>query len=315
MPIDPLPNKSVLHFFMLGLLLWLVQHFLLPNTTTTQGSITVSQARMALLTEQWQKNAGRKPGSAELKEMLEAHVREEVLVRTALSRNFTQVDPLIRNRLEMNMRFIGDQDEQPSSPLWQKAISMGMHAQDPVVRRRLVQLVENDIRAGFNPRQPNDDELRSYLLSHSQRYKEIPSLSFKHIFFGNDQSATAQQRALDLLQHLKNNAAKSTRKLGDASLIPTEFTRATLQQVARYLGDPFVTSIAELPTEQWSGPVASPFGWHLVYLYPSTQPSQPDFDLAKGQLIQDWLNEQLKAYQKNAEQEIVKRYDVVLPSQ
>ena len=76
-------------------------------------------------------------------EQLEALVRPEVddelLYREAIALGFDRDDPVIFNRLVMNMRFAGAEEGREAADLYREARELGMHLTDIVVRRRLVQ--------------------------------------------------------------------------------------------------------------------------------------------------------------------------------
>jgi len=54
--------------------------------------------------------------------------------------------------------------------------------------------------------------------------------------------------------------------LGDPTLLPRTYQLASQRIIARDFGDEFAREVVSLPTGDWSGPLYSPFGAHLVKL-------------------------------------------------
>jgi len=70
--------------------------------------IEVSQGVVDRLAGQFQSTWTRPPTETEMAGMIESHVREEVLYREAQALGLDQDDPVIRQRLQLKMEFIGE---------------------------------------------------------------------------------------------------------------------------------------------------------------------------------------------------------------
>ena len=85
-------------------------------------------------------------------------------------------------------------------------------------------------------------------------------VSFDQLYFGSD--AVAPPRLEQARAALARGADPAT--LGQATLLPAHQDAMPLDLVARDFGEQFAGQLATAPVGQWSGPVTSGFGTHLV---------------------------------------------------
>ncbi|MBO9419211.1 peptidyl-prolyl cis-trans isomerase [Labrenzia sp. R4_2] len=105
----------------------------------------------------------RAPTETELKQLINAHIREEVLVREALA--------------------------------------LSLDRDDTVIRRRLRQKIDFLTRSAAAGLVPTDQELRSYLDANAERYRTEPSLGFQQVYLGETAGNDAIQEARDALNN------------------------------------------------------------------------------------------------------------------
>ena len=121
----------------------------------------------------------------------------------------------------------------------------------------------------------------------------------------------ARQVASSLLAKLERAKAPSD-DAGDASLLPRQFDEAREADVIRTFGESFARELARAPAGKWSGPIASPYGLHLVRLSSHSQAREPKLEEVRDLVTREWLREQQESANEAFYANLRKRYRVVI---
>jgi hypothetical protein len=141
---------------------------------------------------------------------------------------------------------------------------------DPLIRQRLVNLMQWYLTGESADGQPGQDSLRRYYEADPAGATNI--LVFEQIFFnpaGRDSVLMDARRTLDLLQAGKLTGMEAVMARGDPLVAGGDKAAEELQQgravdLATNFGLPFIELVRRMPLDSWSGPVQSSRGWHLV---------------------------------------------------
>lgn len=139
-----LSREPLLHFFVLGALLFALYGWLNRGVLSSPGEIVVSRGQLQSLEAQFQRVWQRSPMPEELQGLVEGWIREEIFYREGLA--------------------------------------MGLERDDPVVRRRIGQKVEF-IAEGIAPAPPTDAELQAWLDQHPGKYRVESGYSLRQVYF------------------------------------------------------------------------------------------------------------------------------------
>ena len=60
----------------------------------------------------------------------------------------------------------------------------------------------------------------------------------------------------------------------------------------KVFGPQFASAVLQSPVGAWSGPLASPYGAHLVWIESHEPGAVPAFELVRAQVLERWLDEQ-----------------------
>jgi hypothetical protein len=101
-------REPLLHFLLLGTLLFAVYGALRGSEDGARDAIVVTRARIDNLAAVFERTWQRPPGPGELDALVESYVREEVLYREGLALGLDRDDPVVRNRVRLKMEFIGE---------------------------------------------------------------------------------------------------------------------------------------------------------------------------------------------------------------
>jgi len=133
-------QEPLLHFLVLGGLIFLFYFYTNNGFTQEEQRIIIPQAKVDQLVYIWQKKQMRTPSDAELQQIINGEVYNEIMSR--------------------------------------EAVKLGLEREDGVIRRRLVQkmsFVFTDLAALV---EPSDAELKSYLEQHKEAFMAEEALSF-----------------------------------------------------------------------------------------------------------------------------------------
>jgi len=109
-------REPLLHFLLIGALVFAVYGQRPQIPTTSTGTIEVTQAQVERLAAQFQAVWRRAPDAQELEGLVEGFVREEVYYREALALGLDRDDTVIRRRLHLKMEFITEAAAEAMSP-------------------------------------------------------------------------------------------------------------------------------------------------------------------------------------------------------
>ncbi len=252
-----------LRIALLGAALFVLDRQLDPAPTAPAPR--VSAARLDAERAGFVATRGREPDAAERRALAERALDDELLFREAVARGYHRTDPLVRRRLARNLRFLrgapdGAGDE---AALHREALALGMHASDLVVRRRLVQKLELALAAAARRPEPSAAELSAHHAAHATRWEEPGRVVLDQVFLSRTLRGGAAAAAAHALAARLRGGEPGAEALGD----PLPFAAATSwahADLARYLGDAFASAVLALPVGEWSAPLVSSQGLHLV---------------------------------------------------
>ena len=227
--LERLIREPLVHFLVLGALLFLCADWLGSDGGSRERSIVVGQDDVVRLAEQWEAQYGNPPSADEIGALIENHVRDEILYREALALGLERDDLIVRRRLIQKLRFL---------------------------REGLARSAE-----------PSEGELAEFYAGHLARYTQAAKTTFQHVYFSRDQRGeTARGDAFAALEALSAAPAdwSGWRSLGDPFMLQREYAGRDDREIAEFFGPDFASALAQIEPGSWGGPVSSSYGWHAV---------------------------------------------------
>lgn len=267
-------REPLLHFLLIGAALFILFRILNGGDTGAPRDIVISEARVEALAESFARTWLRPPTAEELRGLVDDYIAEEVYYREAIAMGLDRDDTVIRRRLRQKMEFISE-----------------------------------DVAAAV---EPTDAELQAYLGQHAEKFVESPRLTFEQVFLSSERRGDAVRRDAERLldQLVANRAPASPAELGDPTLLPPGMEAVALHEIANTFGNEFATQLEEAPVGQWSGPVQSGFGLHLVRVgewQPGTTPTLAD---VRPIVEREWQAERRQQTSMALLSELRSKYDV-----
>jgi hypothetical protein len=137
-------REPVLHFLLIGLLLFLAYGWLTPDAKSG-ARIVVTQPMVDGMALEYRTRWSRPPSEQELARLVDAYVRDEILYR--------------------------------------EGVALGLDRDDPVVKRRVRQKLEVIAEEQLVREAPNDADLTAYLQKNATRFTQPGMVSFEQIYF------------------------------------------------------------------------------------------------------------------------------------
>ena len=246
-------KEPLVHFILIGVGLFLLYGWV-SDENNGQDTIYFDDYDMNNIIASWEMQWKRLPTEEELKSLVEQNIRQEVFYQEAMKMNLDHNDEIIKRRLAQKMNFLS-----------------------------------NDLAT---LKDLTDYELKAYYDANQETHLLPPVYSFYQISFRSDSRPNAKEDALKLLETVDLQSSGSTgpeslKNKGDDLPFPFYFEQMDANAVDRQLGMNFTRSLAEMEVDQWSGPVRSGFGWHLVYVTARTEARAPEFEAVRMELKRD----------------------------
>jgi len=268
-------REPLLHFVALGALVFVVYGALNGQPPRARdNAIEVTADTVNRLSESWRKQWGRTPTESELAGLVEGHIREEILYREALAMGLDRDDSIIRRRLAQKMDFLTE-----------------------------------DLAERANP---TDDQLREFFDSNPSLFREPTQITFSHVFLNSDQrGAAAAEQANELAAKLRSGEADGA-SLGDRFLLESDLGPVSESALAVSFGRQFAAAVFTLPVGEWSGPIASGFGLHLVRVSDRRDERLPPFDDVRDDVLRQYLASEREAIDEAVYARLRARYEITV---
>jgi parvulin-like peptidyl-prolyl isomerase len=255
-------REPLVHFLALGALLFLFFEWR-GGSGPGSSRISITPGLVEHLASGFARTWQRPPTDAELKGLIDDHVKEEIATR--------------------------------------EAIAMGLDKDDTIIRRRLRQKLEFLVEDAVEQVPPTDAELQAWLEKHPDVFRAESRLALRQVYVSTERrGASARAEAERLLARLRAAGPKAKAdELGDPSMLPRELPAGPLSEVARSFGADFAGRIDATPPGQWAGPVESPYGLHLVLVSERVDAARPVLadvrPLVERELVAERRRSQLQA--------------------
>jgi hypothetical protein len=267
-------REPLLHFLVLGLLLFLFYEWRGGGPGTSR--IVVTQGQITHLSSGFARTWQRPPSEEELKGLIDEYVKEEIATR--------------------------------------EAVASGLDRDDAIIRRRLRQKLEFLVEDAVDPSPPSDADLRRWLDAHPDAFRAEPQVALRQVFVSRERRGAAAPRDAErLLARLRAAGPEAdTSRLGDPTALPAELRLGPVREVSLTFGDAFARAIEPFAAGQWSGPVESSYGLHLVLVRERVAASGPDLAAIRPQVERALITERRGRALDALYQRLLAKYSVTI---
>ena len=264
-------RSPLLHFLILGIALYLAQPWLREDATSARDfQIKIDAERLIELERGFLQQAGRRPLPEDVNRMIETEADEEILYREAVARGLFERDGGVQTRLIQKMLFLEGETELKDAPsLLARAVELGLHQQDVVVRRILIQKMKLLGSTLESAQAPSDEEIEHSYRELAESLRSPDRLTLVHTLLNRDKrGANLDTQASDLLAVLKNEeiGSKEGPRRGDPFPLGHHLEHRSQNDLERTFGARFGESAFASGIGEWTGPIASAYGAHLIFI-------------------------------------------------
>jgi peptidyl-prolyl cis-trans isomerase C len=268
-------KEPLLNFFVLGAAIFALNAWREKTrpAEAVASRIDVTAPVIERLRAGYERQFGQLPDMDELRGLVTAHIREEVLCREALALGLDRDDTIVRRRLAQKMEFLTDD------------------------------LVANG--------EPEEAAMREFFEKNTTRYAKPGRVSFRHVYFSREKHGTGMEasltEALAALEQGGNDEA-----FGDPFLNGYVFAEREENDIIALFGPEFAKQLAAQPEGSWRGPVASSYGQHLVRVESRTQPRPVKLDEVRAAVMRDFNDELRRTGNREVFEKLRERYEVAV---
>jgi hypothetical protein len=215
----------------------------------------------------------------------------------------------MRNLLEAKIR---------EEVLYREALAMGLDKDDIIVKRRMLQKMDFLAEDLSDLREPSREELQAWFKNNAQRFAYPPRISFRHLYFSFDKhGANTAAAAAVVLRQIADKPADSpdAAALADPFMFRDYYADRSSDQLGSEFGAKFERALFDLKPGSWQGPIESGFGWHLVFVQSLTPGRLPEFTEVESEVKSEWIKDQRAEFKRKAYEAMKARYEIVLPTE
>jgi hypothetical protein len=244
--------------------------------------LIVSAGEIQALADQWTQLWKRPPTSEELAGVVRNHVRTQILYR--------------------------------------EAESMGLADGDIVIQRRLAQKVEFLTEDFATAVPPTDAEIAAYYDENSENYRIPEGATFSHVYFNADRRGMqgAVAAANELRDRLLASSDPSARPAdaGDPFVLPLDFYSRARPEVEELFGaTEFTEQVFAARPAQWTGPLLSAYGVHIVYVHETTPSRLPALEDVRGEARRDLVSQRRRKANETFYNSMLGKYTVIIETE
>lgn len=266
-------REPLVHFLFFGALLFLYFHW---RGASGPGSntIVITHTQIEQLAVGFARTWQKPPTEAELKGLIDEYVKDEIATREAVAMGLDRDDVIVRRRLRQKLEFLAE-DTIPSSP-------------------------------------PTDVELNAWMTRHPDSFRSEPKVAFRQVYLSPQRhGASTGADAEKLLAKLRAAGPNALiEHYGDPTMLPAEQPLAPLFDTARTFGDDFAKALMGAEPGQWTGPVESAFGLHLILVSQRVPAAQQPLSAIRPQIEREVLLERKNKELQNLYDRLLEKYTV-----
>lgn len=209
-------------------------------------------------------------------------------------------DPSAQEFRDLVNQFVSDEI------YYREGKSYGLDLDDQVVRLRMRQKMEFLLADPDAVRPPKEAELLALFEETKEKYVSPARIAFRQVFLG-EYAAAALDSARSALAGGADPAA-----IGVPSLLPAEMELSHPAAVDGAFGEGFFARLAAVPGGEWTGPVRSAFGQHVVFVTEVTASDAPRFEDVRAAVEAEWRRTEVRRAAETANSALRERYRIDL---
>jgi hypothetical protein len=310
-------KSPALHFLFIGGLIFTV--YVLRNGNEPwdeRTQIVIPRYRIDLALNEFAGKVGRQPTPEEESNVIETVVNQEVLFQYALDLGLHR-EKVTEERLAQIASFVEENPHEPKtkSERAQEALDLGLHHGDMVVRRILIDGSSRLIRAPVLLRIPDEEMMEAYYRENQDAFRLPAETRITHVLVNSLKYGDGtESRADELLNKIRteNISPDEAVKLEGGAFVSPSLPSLPDKEIDRLFGHRFVKNLALAPEGEWSGPIPSRYGLHLVYVHGRKEPAVPPLEDVRAKVRRRLIHKLADEWLALRLQQLRQEYDVII---
>lgn len=262
-------KEPLIHFILIGLVIFLIYE-IKGESETNENTIVFNSYDLNNLLSKWELQWKRPPTEQELKNIIEQNIKQELFYQEALKMNLDHNDEIIKRRLSQKMEFLS-----------------------------------NDL---ISMKPPTEQELEAFYEKERQNYLSDFTFTLHHVTYSYDNHESPSQVAVAALENSNTTELSSLKGKGDNMSFPNYFENEEAVEIRKSLGNSFVEGLKSSPLNEWSGPIQSGFGYHLVFITMKKEPLPLPLETIEERVLNDYNYERQRQLDSTLYLELKKQY-------
>lgn len=153
--------------------------------------------------------------------------------------------------------------------LYAKALDMKLDRNDDAMKQLMVNKLKYIVSEPVNIDNISDKELKTFFHDNKNLFKSniYTTITFGHIYFNPKDNNSMTEKANDVYMKIKNKAfQKRDANYGNHFYKGSYFSKMSTKELSKIFTHSFVQILQKLPQRQWSKPINSGYGTHLIYI-------------------------------------------------
>ena len=305
---ERMPLRSMLFA---GLLILGVSRILTSPLPTVIIDAELIERRIAT----WSAQMEQTPDDDQLSLIIKQATREQVLLKEAFNRNLQDL-PQVKRRIEQ-LTNIAMQSEYKESDLKDLMIIKEFREQalraDPVIHNFLRNSMILTLERALPPISISQSDIAEYYRTHQLEFTYPERRSIKHVYIAKSVTDNAteisnlREQLINLTIDYPNALEASDRFYGAKFLAPK-----TYDEIAGIFGNQFAETTWKLPQRQWSQPVSSAFGEHLVWVEGILPLKQLSLEESSNEINAKLVDQKRNSLLHDATTQLIGSYQVII---
>ncbi len=268
--IQKLKKEPLVHFFILGLILYIYYTQTQVQTNVqTKSVIDISKYEIKQIKSNYKNEWAKEITKAELQALITQKYYNKVLL-----------------------------DE---------AYLLNLHKQDEVISKRLLKKMHFVMLNSAKIIEPSEKQLYDYYKKNIIDYSAIKTLSFVHIFYPPNTDKKKIDEIFKLLKQVPMDVDKAvdfSEKFKKQNILKN----ISLKETKKLFGSYFADKLFKLKMGVWHKPMHSKFGTHIVYIKEKNVTTPYPFDDVQGRVYEDFMEEFKTNIEKKAYKRVLSSY-------
>jgi len=294
-------RAPALHFLLLGGLLFAASSLTeSPQPAAVREPVVITAARIEEIREDYRRTMGTAPTPRELTALIDKEADDEMLYREALLLGLDRGDPAVEWRVIEKMEFLYGTPAGGEAEALRRGLDLGLQRDDVVVRSGLVTKMRLLAKGASRAEEPTGDALdralAEYFERHRDEYEQLQHVSLVHVFLRGDAKREPEARELRARLVATSASPAQAAKEGDPFVAGSLLRATTHAGLVKVFGEELATAVAALAPGQWSEPIRSPYGLHLVWVLDRSDARVPQLEEVRSQVLYAWRADRQRAY-------------------